>query len=386
MNRRNVRDLIVSLILVLPLLLGASCSFTCSFPSIDTSPAPSPPATKDTTPIATQNATPIDSEWILKLAESQAPTLPSIADVVAKVKPSVVAINTEVVTLDIFQRPRTREGAGSGWIIREDGIIITNNHVIAGAESITVTLDDGRTFPVDSNTVATDPLTDLAVLKIDAKNLPAATIGDSLKLRVGDWVVAIGNSLGRGITAKEGIISRKNVSMTVSPEQTLYDLLETSAAINPGNSGGPLVNMAGEVIGITSAKIAATGVEGMGYAISSREAAPIIQQLINTGYVVRPWLGVSLYTVDQFVVLRYDLAVDKGAFIVHIASGSPADKAGLKAGDVITKFEDQEITEVNELLRAIHSAQAGQRVEVTFWRGETKNTAYATLVESPPPP
>jgi len=386
MNRRNVRDLIVSLILVLPLLLGTSCSFTCSFPSIDTSPAPSPPATKDTPPIATQNATPIDSEWTLKLAESQAPTLPSIADVVAEVKPSVVAINTEVLTFDIFQRPRTQEGAGSGWIIREDGIIITNNHVIAGAESITVTLDDGRTFPVDSNTVATDPLTDLAVLKIDAENLPAATIGDSLKLRVGDWVVAIGNSLGLGITAKEGIISRLEVSMTVSSEQTLYGLLETSAAINPGNSGGPLVNMAGEVIGITSAKISAAGVEGMGYAISSREAAPIIQQLINTGYVVRPWLGVSLYTVDQFAVLRYDLAIDKGAFIVHIASGSPADKAGLKAGDVITKFEDQEITEVNELLRAIHSAQAGQKVEVTFWRGETKNTAYATLVESPPPP
>jgi len=381
----NTRALIVFLILALSLLLGTSCSFTCSFPPVDTSPPSSPPATKDITPVATRNATPIDPEWSIPLTESQAPILPSIADVVAKVKPSVVAINTEVVTFDIFRRPRTREGAGSGWIIREDGIIITNNHVIEGAESITVTLDDGRAFPVDSNTVATDPLTDLAVLKIDAENLPAATIGDSLKLRVGDWVVVIGNSLGLGITAKQGIISRLGVTMAVSSEQTLYDLLETSAAVNPGNSGGPLVNMVGEVIGITSAKIAATGVEGMGYAISSREAVPTIQQLINAGYVVRPWLGVSLYAVDQSVVLSYDLAVDEGAFIVYLASGSPADKAGLIAGDVVTRFEDQDITEVNQLIRAIHSSQVGQRVEITFWRGETENTAYATLVESPPP-
>ncbi len=369
MRRINIRALIVSLILILSLALGAGCGL---LPEVDTSPSSSPPAA--------DNATPIDSGWTTPLTESEAPILPNIADVVAKVKPSVVAINTEVITFDIFDRPRTQEGAGSGWIIDENGVIVTNNHVVEGAESITVTLDDGRTFPVDMNTVATDWLTDLAVFKIDAENLPAATVGDSLKLRVGDWVVAIGNSLGMGISATTGIVSSLGVRLEVSPGQTLYDLVQTDAAINPGNSGGPLVNMAGEVIGINSVKRVQVEVEGVGYAISTNEAMPIIDELITTGYVVRPWLGV---TVDN--AGRYNLAVDKGALIVNMASGSPADKAGLRAGDVITKFEDQEITEVNELIRAIHSSQVGQRVEITFWRGETKNTTYATLIERPPP-
>jgi len=375
MKRINIRDLAVSLILILSLTLGAGCAI---LPDVDTPPPSSPPATNNTSPI--------DPEWTTPPTASQAPILPSIADVVAMVKPSVVAINTEVITFDIFNRPFTQEGAGSGWIIREDGIIITNNHVIQGAESITITLDDGRTFPVDLSTVTTDPLTDLAVLKIDAENLPAATVGDSLNLRVGDWVVAIGNALGLGITAKEGIISRLEVSLTIASEQTLYGLLETSAAINPGNSGGPLVNMAGEVIGITSAKISAAGVEGMGYAISTDEAMPIIEELIKTGYVVRPWLGVSLYTVDQFMVQRYNLAVDKGAFIVYMASGSPADKAGLRPSDVIVSLNGEEIASTHELIQAIHSHKIGQQVEITFWRDEAEKTTYAILAESPPPP
>lgn len=203
----------------------------------------------------------------------------SIADAVAAVKPSVVAIDTEV-TIRYFRRSFTQQGAGSGWIISSDGYVVTNNHVVDGASSIRVTLDDGRTFQVDPSAVASDPLNDLAVLKINAKNLPAAAVGDSTKLRVGDYVVAIGNSLGMGISAKEGIVSRLNVYLTTDG-QTLDNLVETSAAINPGNSGGPLVNMSGEVIGITSAKVASLGVEGLGYAISTNKAMPIIQGLIK---------------------------------------------------------------------------------------------------------
>ncbi|MDH5696595.1 MAG: trypsin-like peptidase domain-containing protein, partial [Dehalococcoidia bacterium] len=308
----------------------------------------------------------------------------SIADVVAKVKPSVVAINIKVTGYDPFFGSQTQEGAGSGWIIREDGIIVTNNHVVQGADNITVTLDDGRTFPVDMNTVHTDSLSDLAIIKIDAANLPTATLGDSSKLRIGDWLVAIGNSLGERTSATSGIVSAVGVSLSVSSGQTLYNLVQTDAAINPGNSGGPLVNMAGEVIGITSAKIAEVGVEGMGYAISSQEAAPIIEQLVKTGYVVRPWLGVGLWPVSQFVVQQYNLAVDKGAFVVTVASGSPADKAGLKVGDVITSFAGEEINTVDDLIQAIRSAQIGQKVEITYWRGETQKTTSATLIESPP--
>ncbi|MCL0091933.1 trypsin-like peptidase domain-containing protein, partial [Dehalococcoidales bacterium] len=341
---------------------------------IDISPPPSPPVTP--------TATPIDPGWIPP-PESQTPILPSIADVVAKVKPSVVAISTEVVTHDIFRRTFIREGAGSGWIIDEDGLIVTNAHVVEGAKTITVTLADGRTFTAEK--VRTDPHTDLAIVKIDATNLPTANIGDSSQLRVGDWVVAIGNSLGWGISASKGIVSSLGVSITVSPGQALYDLIQTDAAINPGNSGGPLVNMAGEVIGITSVKVVMVGVEGMSWAISSQTAQPIIEQLIQRGYVIRPWLGVILRSIDQYLIFRYDLPVDKGAFITYVASGSPADKAGIKPGDVIVSLNGNEITSAEDLIRAIHSSQIDQKVEITFWRGETRNTTYAILIERPHP-
>jgi len=290
-----------------------------------------------------------------------------------------------VVTLDFFNRPFTQQGAGSGWILDENGIIVTNNHVVEGASSITVTMDDGSTFTVDTNTVFTDSLNDLAILKIDAQNLPAVEIGDSAKLRVGDWVIAIGNALGQGIRATEGIVSRQNVSIPVAPGQTLYNLIETSAAINPGNSGGPLVNLSGEVIGITSAKIATVGVEGMGYAISTETAIPIIEELITNGYVVRPWLGIVLYTVDQFAILRYDLPVDEGVLLTQVVPNSPAGKAGLAPGDVITSFDGEKIANAEQLIRAIHTSAIGQSVEIVYWRGETENTTEIILAEIPPP-
>jgi len=375
MRKLNIRCLAVLLIIILSLFLGTGCQL---LPDIDILPTPTPtPTTPSPLP------TPINPEYTPPPLENNAPALPSIAEVVAKVKPSVVAINTEVITYDIFNRPRTQEGAGSGWIIDETGLIVTNNHVVEGAESVTVTLADDRTFPAE--TILTDSLTDLAIVKINASNLPAARIGDSSKLRVGDWVVAIGNPLGLGISAKEGIISRIGVSIDVSSGQTLYDLIETSAAINPGNSGGPLVNMAGEVIGITSAKLAAIGVEGLGYAISSNTARPVIEELVQKGYVIRPWLGVVLQDVNEMLRLRYDLAVDNGAFVIQVAPGSPADKAGLAVGDVIVGFAGKELANVQDLLQAIHSSQIGEEVEMTFWRGDTENTIYATLIESPPP-
>jgi len=289
---------------------------------------------------------------------------------VAKVKPSVVAIKTDIA-------------AGSGWIIHQDGIIVTNNHVVADATNITITLDDGSTFP--AQTISTDPLTDLAIVKIDAQNLPVADIGDSSLLKIGEQVAAIGNSLGMGISMKGGWISRIGVSLPVSEGQTLDDLIETDAAINPGNSGGPLVNMAGEVIGITSAKIAMVGVEGMGYAISINTAIPVINQLIVNGYVIRPYLGVQLSDVNPTTAWWYNLAVDKGAFVTYVAPDSPADKAGIKARDVIVSLDDEEISTAQELIKGIHARQIGQEVKIVFWRGKTENTAYATLTQSPPP-
>jgi serine protease Do len=245
------------------------------------------------------SASPINPTWTPPASNGSGTIvqLPSIADVVAAVKPSVVAISTQVVSYDFFNRPFTQEGAGSGWIIDANGIIVTNNHVVEGAEIITVTTDSGDSYTADVNSISTDPLNDLAIIKIDAKNLPALKTGSIEKLRTGDWVIAIGNALGQGTRATEGIISQLGVALQVDQGQTLYNLIETSAAINPGNSGGPLVNLSGEVIGITSAKIATIGVEAMGYAISIDTAKPIIQELVNKGYVTRPWLGVGLYTM-----------------------------------------------------------------------------------------
>ena len=353
----------------------------CAVPYIEVQPAPTPTPSPASAPAPPPN--PINPSWTPPSSENQAPLLPSIADVVALVKPSVVVITTEVVTLDFFNRPFTQQGAGSGWILDANGIVVTNNHVIEGASAITVTMDDGRTFSVDTNSVFTDRLNDLAILKIDARNLPALRIGDSSKLRIGEWVVAIGNALGQGIRATEGIVSRQNVSIPVGPGQTLDNLVETSAAINPGNSGGPLVNMAGEVIGITSVKLIDVQIEGVGYAISTETAIPIIEQLVTNGYVVRPWLGVVLYTVDEFAVTRYDLAVDEGVLITQIGPGSPADKAGLAPGDVITSFAGQKITTAEDMIRAIRAAEIGKTVEITFWRGNTENTTKATLAERP---
>jgi len=378
MKRVKISYLLVSLAIILTLLLSAGCSLSCTLvPGTEPSPSaptPSPPP---------QPTAPTSPGWTLPPTQNNAPPLPSIAAVVAQVRPSVAAINTEVITYDIFNRPSTQQGAGSGWIIDGDGLIVTNNHVIEGARSITVTLADGRTF--SASIIGTDALSDLAILKIDADNLVKANTGHSSQLVIGDWLVAIGNPLGMGISAKEGIVSRLRVSIQISQGQMLDDLIETSAAINPGNSGGPLVNMAGEVIGITSVKIATIGVEGMGYAISIDSAAPLIQELVQNGYITRPWLGVVVADVDQWLAVRYKLAVTEGIFITEVAPNSPADKAGLKPQDVIVAFGDNTITAARELIQVIHDSPIGEEITITFWRGEEQMSTLVTLAESPAP-
>ena len=369
MKRVSIRYKLACLVIILSLSLGTGC-----FYGEVSSPPPSTPP-----PELTASAEP---EWELPTAVGENQPLPDFVSVIAKVKPSVVAINTEVVTR-LFNRQFTQEGSGSGWIIDEEGYIVTNNHVIEGAKSITVTLVDGRTL--SANIVGTDRFADLAVLKIDAENLPAAIVGDSGELRVGDWVIAIGNAQGEGISATSGIISRKGVEITVGAGQELRDLIQTDAAINPGNSGGPLVNMKCEVIGITSAKLAAIGVEGMGYAISSKTAMPIIGELIQKGYVVRPWLGIVVRDVDQFLKFTERLTVEEGAFVTQVGPGSPAANAGIQQGDVIVSLGGENITTSQQLIEVIHSQQVGIEVEIIFWRGDSKMTSYTLLIESPPP-
>ena len=369
---------VITILFALSLVITAGCQFLTTSPKTATTTVAG-----NTTSIYTTHVT-------IPVASGTAQPLPSIADVVAMVKPSVVAINVKatVTTYDIFGRAYQQEGegAGSGWIISSDGLIVTNNHVIAGATSIMITFNDGSSLPVDLKNVKADAISDLAVLKVDATGLPALKIGDSNLLREGDWVVAIGNSLGEGIRVTQGIVSRKDVSMQDENGQTLQGLIETDATINPGNSGGPLVNMAGEVIGITNAKEVATGVEGVGYAISSNEASPLIQDLINVGYIVRPYLGVSAETiVNDYYAYWYNLSVNSGVRITSVDAVSPAGKAGLQVNDVIVKFNGQDITDTQQLIDAINQAQVGQRVDLTYYRGSVEQTINIVLTETPIP-
>jgi len=375
---RKIKHILIALVLISLILGVVGCSISLPWTPAPTPPTPSQPST------STEHANP---NWTFPSGSNEpAIPLPSIADVVGEAMPSVVSVTTKVVVYDVFHREYVESRAGSGFSIRSEegyeGYIVTNNHVVENAKSVQVELIDGRVFPADI--VGTDALTDLAVLKIDATDLPFAPLGDSLQLAVGEWVVAIGNALGEGVSATEGIVSRLDVSVSVSGN-TLYGLIQTTAAINPGNSGGPLVNMAGEVVGITSVKMAAVGVEGMGYAISINSAKPIIADLIHQCYVIRPWLGVGLVTVDDFIAAANNLSVARGALIAELAAGSPAEAAGLKEGDVIIIFDGKEITSIDDLVQAIHDCRIGQKVEITFVRGEDTKTTAAQLIESPSP-
>jgi len=377
MDTKMYKKISVSLLITLVTLFTTAC--TISF-----TPTALPPDVSATVPSQPQPSTsPVQPFTPIPVVTSPAQPLPSIADVVAKVKPSVVALNVEVAGFDFFNRPTTQKGAGSGWIISPDGIIVTNNHVVADAKLISVTLDDGRTFPVDLDTVKTDALTDLAILKINADGLPAARVGDSARMRIGDWVVAIGNALGEGTRATQGIISRKDVSLNMDQTEILYGLIETDAAINPGNSGGTLVNMSGEVIGINSAKLSAVGVEATGFAISTGTAVPVIEQLMQSGTAIHPWLGVSLAPIDQLAIQNYNLTVDKGALVVDVGAGSPAALAGVRIGDVIVSFDGKNVGTVDNLIQGIRQSRVGQSVEIIVLRGASRNTVTADLVERP---
>ncbi len=366
----------ISIVLIVASLMASACGCSMLIPQ------PATPATPPQSQPTSQSEY-TDPDWTFPSGNSQSlQPLPDIAQVVKEVMPSVVSVMTEMVAYDVFNQEYTQSAAGSGVIIDSEGYIITNNHVIENAKEVQVELLDGSIFP--ASIVGSDALTDLAVIKVAEEGLPYATLGDSPRLAVGEWVVAIGNALGEGISASQGIVSRLDVSVSISGN-TLRDLIQTTAAINPGNSGGPLVNMSGEVIGINSVKVADIGVEGMSYAISMNSAEPIVSALIQQGYVTRPWLGVSLYTVDRLVALVNDLSVQEGVLVLEVSRNSPAEAAGLKKGDVIIQFDEKKTVTTDDLLQAILNSEVGQTVEITFVRGEGTGKTSAQLQESPPP-
>lgn len=374
-----------------------SASPTPILPSVSASPSLMPPASASSAAIATPSAAPTTSATVTgsSIIPSWTPpamsgaSLPAdLSGIVAKVLPSVASINVSVSTTDIFGRPTTQQGAGSGWIIDSNGLIVTNDHVVQGAQDITVSLNDGRVFPAQQ--IAADSTSDLAVIKINATGLPVVTIGDSSKLQVGMTAIAIGNALGQGLSMTAGWVSRLGVSITASSSAstagtTLFDLIEVSTPINPGNSGGPLIDSLGEVVGITNAKLVASGVENVGYAISIKTALPIIQQLVQTGKVTRPYLGVSLQDVTPQIATIYGLAVSQGALITRVDPTGPASHAGIQAGDVITGIDNTTINAAADAVQTIQAAKIGQQITITYYRGNNQAAAKAVLIQNPNP-
>lgn len=279
---------------------------------------------------------------------------------------------------------RESKGLGTGMIIDAGGHILTNYHVVRGASKIRVVLAGGQQYVEESvKLIGTDPKTDLAVIKIAAKEaLPHVTFGDSDKVKVGEWVVAIGHPRGLDETVTHGIISAKHRRGITDPN-SYQDFLQTDAAINPGNSGGPLLNLRGEVIGINAAIASQSGgSEGIGFAIPSNMAAYIIKQLIDHGTVNRGWIGVVIQNLTPQLAQSFGLKTATGALIGDVVKGSPADKAGMKRGDVVVMYQGKEIADAAEFRNGLAATPIGDEVRVTVLRGG-KREDLLIKVESP---
>jgi serine protease Do len=301
-------------------------------------------------------------------ADAQPASSGGVPAVVAKVRPAVVNVSTRQVTYDVL-RATSAQGVGSGVVFDARGYVLTNSHVVRGAQQIRVTLPDGRGFA--GKLIGADPVTDLAVIKIDGRDLPVAPLGDSSKL----------DPLGLegGPTVTVGVVSAVARSIEDPGGPTLHDLIQTDAAINPGNSGGPLVRMAGDVIGINTAIIQEA--QGIGFAISINSAKPIIQELVAHGRVVRPAIGIAPVGVTPQLASAYDLPVDRGVLVARLDPRGPAAKAGMRAGDVIVAVAGHPVKNVGELRTAIGQHKIGETVELAVRREKATVTLKVTLVE-----
>ena len=288
------------------------------------------------------------------------------------------------------QREYKQYGLGSGIIIDDKGHILTNAHVVDDAEKITVTLPDGRRFK--GKVKGKDDRSDLAIIKIEGTDLPAIKLGDSRNLKTGQWVVAIGNPFGFAITSHEptvtvGVVSAVHRSLGIQPsggEGQYTDLIQTDAAINPGNSGGPLVNLKGEVIGINAAIFSTSGgYQGIGFAIPINVAKRIMKSLIEGKKVLYGWLGVSAQNIDESLASQFGLTDLNGALVVNVTEGGPAEKCGIQPGDVIRKIDNQDVIDVNGLLKIVEDSEPGKKVEISLIREKKLINLEATLGSRP---
>ena len=319
----------------------------------------------------------------------------AIRQVVQKVKPAVVQITNEQTQVNQFNQPFTLPaGVGSGFIYDNQGHILTNDHVVEGAQQLLVSLPDGRSFP--AKLIAGDPDTDLAVIQITGDNLPVAQLGDSTQLQVGDWVVAIGNALALpgGPTVTAGVVSalgrtvQEPGTTSVNSGPFLFDVIQTDAAINPGNSGGPLVDLNGQIIGINTlvAGQAGPGVqaEGIGFAIAIATAKPIADQIVSTGKVIHASMGgISYLPLNPSISAMLNITQTQGVLIGQVATGSPAEKAGLRADDIILTIDGTKLDGDSALAQALNSHKPGDTITLTVLRGTQTITMQVTLVEEP---
>lgn len=305
-----------------------------------------------------------------------------------KVLPSVVGITVNYQVNSIFGGSGTADATGSGIILTEDGYILTNNHVISSENSSYYTIatatgikvnlyNDDQTY--DATVIGTDSYTDLAVLKIDKTGLTPATLGDSSKAKVGEFVMAIGNPLDMDYSVTCGVISATN--REVESDGTSYQAIQTDAAINSGNSGGALVNAKGEVIGINTLKLAGTGIEGIGFAIPISSTTSIVNQLIEYQSVKRPYIGITGSEVDETTATKYN--VPKGVYVESVEKDSPAEKAGIQKADIITKIEGNSVTSINELNRIKYNYNIGDTIKLTLSRNGQEMEVQITLAETP---
>ncbi len=317
------------------------------------------------------------------IATGEAP----VARAAERVLPSVVGVVTVArVRAWPWESETEQRATGSGVIIRPDGYILTNQHVVAGLQGdarLSVVLEDGR--EVEGSLVGADRRTDLAVVRISATDLSAAQLGDSDFLRVGELAIAIGNPGGlefsRSVTA--GVIS--GLDRIIRHEEAVFRLIQTDAAINRGNSGGPLVNAAGQVVGINTLKFGGAGFEGMGFAIPINRAREIAEHLIEHGRVIRPWMGVSIAEAKE-ARLRHGVQVDRGILLVRVWANSPADRAGLRDGDILLALDGQPIDDYVDLRLFLDARAVGQQIEVRYLRGTAERTTRITLEEMPEAP
>ncbi len=314
-------------------------------------------------------------------------------DVAAEVKPAVVNINTDILlksdsptteddsSSDFFYNPnlpRKTKGLGSGFIITEDGYILTNFHVIKNADKIKVRLEDKREY--DAKVIGTDEQSDIAVIKIEEKNLTFAKLGDSDKINVGEWVIAVGSPFSFDFTVTAGIISA--IKRTGVSSGRYENFIQTDAAINPGNSGGPLVNLKGEVIGINTAIVSKSGgFEGLGFAIPINFAKDILPQLIDYGEMKHGMIGVSVQSLDRELAKKYGLKENYGVIISEVYPDSPASESGLKQGDIILKVNEKEVDSPTSLIYLIGSVKINEKVNLTIFSDNKKSNVQVKVIE-----